>query len=186
MGNDMIRGVSGGEKKRTSIAEAFTAAAAIQAWDNTTRGLDSVTALEVISTLKQAAVARGSTLLVTVYQASQAIYNQFDKVSLLYQGRQIYFGPTVHAIPFFEELGFIKPERQSAADFLTSLTNPYERVAVVRPGFEVKVPRSAQEFAEVWESSSTRRALEGELEAYNAQYPPQQEAVSRYHVSKAM
>ncbi|GAW14003.1 hypothetical protein ANO14919_033950 [Xylariales sp. No.14919] len=85
----MIRGVSGGEKKRTSIAEAFIATTPIQAWDNTTRGLDSLTALKVVTTLKRSAVTRGTCVMVSLYQASPAIYDQCDKVSLLYEGRQI-------------------------------------------------------------------------------------------------
>lgn len=84
MGNEMIRGVSGGEKKRTSIAEVFMAAAPIQSWDNTTRGLDSLTALRIIEALRKCASVFGTCVMISVYQASQAIYDQFDKVSLLY------------------------------------------------------------------------------------------------------
>ncbi|ORY70232.1 AtrD, ABC-transporter [Pseudomassariella vexata] len=185
MGNEMMRGVSGGEKKRTSIAEAFMAGVPIQVWDNTTRGLDSLTALEVITTLKRAATVRGASVMVSVYQASQAIYSQFDKVTLLYEGRQVYFGPVDQAVRFFERLGFDKSERHTTADFLTSLTNPAERVHVVRDGFEDRVPRSAAEFADAWTKSPERQGLIDSIAAYNAEYPLGQEAVRRYHSSKA-
>ncbi|KAK5092697.1 ATP-binding cassette transporter snq2, partial [Cryomyces antarcticus] len=46
VGDELIRGVSGGEKKRVSIAEAMITKASIQCWDNSTRGLDASTALE--------------------------------------------------------------------------------------------------------------------------------------------
>ena len=81
----------------------------------------------------------------------------FDKVTLLYEGRQIYFGPTSLAGNYFFELGFCRPSRVTMADFLTSLTYPPERR--VRTGFENSVPRSAEEFADVWKRSVTARTL---------------------------
>ncbi|KAF3069069.1 ABC transporter CDR4 [Daldinia childiae] len=185
MGNEMIRGVSGGEKKRTSIAEAFIAGAPIQAWDNTTRGLDSLTALEVIAILKTSATVRGSSVMVSVYQASQAIYDQFDKITLLYDGLQIYFGPIDQAVPYFERLGFVKPERHTTADFLTSLTNPTERAHVVKTGFEDKVPRSADEFVDAWGKSIEHQSLLDEITNYNTEHPLQEDAVRQYHAAKS-
>jgi ATP-binding cassette subfamily G (WHITE) protein 2 (SNQ2) len=52
VGNELIRGVSGGEKKRVSIAEAMVTKASVQAWDNSTRGLDASTALEYVQSLR--------------------------------------------------------------------------------------------------------------------------------------
>lgn len=75
VGNDFIRGVSGGERKRVSIAEAVLAGSPIQCWDNSTRGLDSATALEFVKTLKLSTSLGGSTAIVAIYQASQAIYD---------------------------------------------------------------------------------------------------------------
>ncbi|KAJ8131103.1 hypothetical protein O1611_g2522 [Lasiodiplodia mahajangana] len=177
MGDETIRGVSGGEKKRTSIAEAFMAGAPIQSWDNTTRGLDSSTALQVITTIKRMTRVTGSSVMVSVYQASQATYDQFDKVLLLYEGRQVYFGPIDHAVPYMESLGFLKSDRETTADFLTSLTNPSERVHAIKPGYEDQVPRSPDEFAAAWNTSTPRRALLEEIVAYNAKHPIERGAV---------
>jgi ATP-binding cassette, subfamily G (WHITE), member 2, PDR len=75
VGNDFIRGVSGGERKRVSIAEAALGGSPIQCWDNSTRGLDSATALEFVKTLRTSTNLAGSTAIVAIYQASQAIYD---------------------------------------------------------------------------------------------------------------
>jgi ATP-binding cassette, subfamily G (WHITE), member 2, PDR len=75
VGNDFIRGVSGGERKRVSIAEAALGGSPIQCWDNSTRGLDSATALEFVKTLRISTNLAGSTAIVAIYQASQAIYD---------------------------------------------------------------------------------------------------------------
>lgn len=75
VGNDFIRGVSGGERKRVSIAEAALGQSPIQCWDNSTRGLDSATALEFVKTLRLSTDLSGSTAVVAIYQASQSIYD---------------------------------------------------------------------------------------------------------------
>jgi ABC-type multidrug transport system ATPase subunit len=75
IGNDFIRGVSGGERKRVSIAEVILTQASLQCWDNSTRGLDSAAALQFVKTLRLAAHMTGSTTAVAVYQASQEIYD---------------------------------------------------------------------------------------------------------------
>lgn len=100
VGNDFIRGISGGERKRVSIAEAILAGATIQCFDNSTRGLDSANALEFIKFLKISADLGTSSVFVSLYQASQDAYDVFDKVTVLYLGRQIYFGPAKDAKKF--------------------------------------------------------------------------------------
>ena len=75
VGNDFVRGVSGGERKRVSIAEATLSGSPIQCWDNSTRGLDSANALEFCKTLNLMSKFAGSTVAVAIYQASQNAYN---------------------------------------------------------------------------------------------------------------
>jgi ATP-binding cassette, subfamily G (WHITE), member 2, PDR len=75
VGNDFIRGVSGGERKRVSIAEVALSGSPLQCWDNSTRGLDSATALEFVKTLRLSTKYTGSTAVVAIYQASQDIYD---------------------------------------------------------------------------------------------------------------
>lgn len=134
VGDDYVRGVSGGERKRVSIAEVALSHALVQCWDNSTRGLDSATALEFIKALKTSATVMGATPLVAIYQCSQDAYDIFDKVILLYEGYQIFTGRADRAKEYFLEMGYECPQRQTVADFLTSLTNPAERV--VKSGYE--------------------------------------------------
>lgn len=80
VGNDFIRGISGGERKRVSIAECILSGSPVQCWDNSTRGLDSANALEFIRTLRLGTEAAGSTALVAIYQCSQSSYNVSDVI----------------------------------------------------------------------------------------------------------
>ena len=169
VGNDFVRGCSGGERKRVSIAEAALGGSPLQCWDNSTRGLDSATALEFVKTLRISTSLAGSAAAVAIYQASQSIYDIFDKVVVLYEGRQIYFGPTTSAKEFFVNMGFVCAERATTGDFLTSLTNPAERV--VREGYEHRVPHTPDEFAAVWQQSDERVRLLQDIDRFNKDYP---------------
>ncbi|EHK98954.1 putative ABC transporter CDR4 [Glarea lozoyensis 74030] len=169
VGNDFIRGVSGGERKRVSIAEAALGGSPLQCWDNSTRGLDSATALEFVRTLRLSTEMAGCAAVVAIYQASQAIYDVFDKVAVLYEGRQIYFGNIHAAKEFFVNMGFECPLRQTTADFLTSLTSPAERV--VRKGFEGLTPFTPDEFAAKWYESADRARLMQEIKAFEEEFP---------------
>lgn len=74
VGNDFIRGVSGGERKRVTIAEASLSHSPLQCWDNSTRGLDSANAVEFCRTLRTQADTMGYTSCVAIYQAPQDAY----------------------------------------------------------------------------------------------------------------
>ena len=169
VGNDFVRGVSGGERKRVSLAEMVLAGSPLSAWDNSTRGLDSATALAFTRSLQQTANLVRSAHTVAIYQASQAIYDLFDKAVVLYDGREVFFGPTQHAKPYFEAMGWHCPQRQTTGDFLTSVTNPVERQA--KPGFEEKVPRTPDEFEAYWRRSTEFAALQKDIQAYEEQFP---------------
>ena len=148
VGNEFVRGVSGGEKKRVSIAEAMIMKASVQSWDNSTRGLDASTALEYVQSLRSLTNMAHISTSVALYQAGESLFNLFDKVLLIDEGRCCYFGPTDHAAKYFKDLGFVQPDRWTTADFLTSVTDEHERH--VKEGWEDRIPRSANQFGEAF------------------------------------
>jgi ATP-binding cassette, subfamily G (WHITE), member 2, SNQ2 len=81
VGNEFVRGVSGGEKKRVSIAEAMITRASVQMWDNSTRGLDASTALEYVQSVRSLTNMAHVSTAVALYQAGETLYECFDKVS---------------------------------------------------------------------------------------------------------
>ncbi|KAM4062813.1 ABC-2 type transporter [Hirsutella rhossiliensis] len=169
VGNEYVRGVSGGERKRVTISEAALSGAPLQCWDNSTRGLDSANAIEFCKTLRLQTELFNSTACVSIYQAPQSAYDLFDKAVVLYEGRQIFFGRADAAKQYFVNLGFECPARQTTPDFLTSMTSPLERV--VRPGFDGKTPRTPDEFAAAWKNSAEYKALQVEIEEYKGAHP---------------
>lgn len=182
VGNEYVRGVSGGERKRVTISEAALSGAPFQCWDNSTRGLDSANALEFCKTLRVQSEIFGSTACVSIYQAPQSAYDLFDKAAVLYEGRQIYFGRAEEAKQYFVDLGFECPARQTTPDFLTSMTSSLERI--VRPGFEDKAPRTPDEFATAWKRSAQYEKLRREIDGYKADHPLGGEDAEKFRALK--
>lgn len=101
-----------------------------------------------------------------LYQPGDSLAGTYDKVLLLHEGRQIYFG-TLHAAKnFFVNMGFFCPPRQTIAEFLVSVTDPSARS--VREGFESQVPRTAQEFESRWKASADYRQMRLAIEEHLA------------------
>lgn len=166
MGNEYIRGVSGGERKRVSIAEMALAGSPISCWDNSTRGLDAATALEFIRSIRVVSNVSGMCNAVAIYQASQAIFDIFDKAIVLYEGKEIFFGPIGVARQYFVNMGWFCPRRQTTGDFLTSVTNPQERKP--REGYGGKVPRTSDEFEAYWRRSKEYATLMDEIREHES------------------
>lgn len=145
------------------------AGAPFAAWDNSTRGLDSATALKFVRALRVGSDLTGGAAAVAIYQASQSVYDCFDKAAVLYEGRQIYFGPAGDAKEYFERQGWYSPPRQTTGDLLTAVTNPEERQA--RKGMENKVPRTPEEFENYWRASPEYKALLEEINDFESENP---------------
>ncbi|KAI8318552.1 hypothetical protein GQ54DRAFT_321724 [Martensiomyces pterosporus] len=167
VGNAFLRGVSGGERKRVSIAEQVASGASIDIWDGSTRGLDSSSALDYVRSLRITTDVLHKSTVVTIYQASENIYELFDKVMVIDQGRQLYFGPASKAVEYFASIGIYKPPRQTTSDFLTGVTQLHERK--VLPGWEDKAPRTAEDFERAWFASSQHQGVKQRVQQYEAQ-----------------
>jgi hypothetical protein len=91
----------------------------------------------------------------------------FDKALVIYEGRQIYFGPASRAKEYFVKLGYECPPRQTTPDFLTSMAFPAERT----PRAGCSPPRTADEFAAAWRQSPEYETLQLEIDEYKMQHP---------------
>jgi ATP-binding cassette subfamily G (WHITE) protein 2 (SNQ2) len=167
VGNEFIRGVSGGEKKRVSIAEAMITKASVQSWDNSTRGLDASTALEYVQSLRSLTNMANISTSVALYQAGESLFDLFDKVLLIHEGRCYYFGPADHAAAYFKNLGFVQPERWTTADFLTSVTDDHERH--IKEGWEDRIPRTSAQFGKAFFESKQYQDNFAEIEEWEGE-----------------
>lgn len=167
VGNEFVRGVSGGEKKRVSIAEALITKASTQCWDNSTKGLDASTAREYVESLRALTDMAHISTACALYQVGQSLYDLFDKVILIDGGRCAYFGPADMAAGYFKDLGFHQPDRWTSADFITSVVDEHERH--IRDGYEDKIPRSSAQFGEAFKKSDIYKDNLQEIEEFEGE-----------------
>ena len=167
VGNELVHGISGGERKRVSIAETLATKSTVVCWDNSTRGLDASTALDYANSLRIMADISNRTTLVTLYQAGEQIYELMDKVLLVDEGRMVYQGPADEAKQYFIDLGLFCAERETTADFLTSVTDPAQRV--YREGYEAAAPKTAEDFERVFKNSPTYKKVLADIDDYEKQ-----------------
>lgn len=166
VGDAYTRGVSGGERKRVSIAETLASKSTVVCWDNSTRGLDASTALDYAKSLRIMTDISNRTTFVTLYQAGEGIFELMDKVLLIDTGRCIFQGPAHEARQYFIDLGFEAPERQTTADFLTAVTDPNERK--FSPGREASTPKTPEELERAYKSSRFYTSTQQDIQAYEA------------------
>lgn len=108
--------VSGGQKKRTSIAQELLSRPSLIFLDEPTSGLDSYSALRLVQLLREIA-ASGCTVICTIHQPSSEVFALFDRTILLADGKQVYEGPRVGLDDFFTAGGVPIPAQSNPADF---------------------------------------------------------------------
>ncbi len=112
--------MSGGERKRTSIGVELITDPNLIFLDEPTTGLDSFTATSVVETLRDLARA-GRTVISTIHQPNSDIFEMFDRLMLLAQGKIIYFNEARLAVDYFAGIQFKCPELSNPADYFMSI-----------------------------------------------------------------
>ena len=105
IGNSMMKGLSGGEKKRVSIGYELISYPSVLILDEPTSGLDSITAENIINVLKQQAI-QGKIIIFTIHQPSSKIFQMFDKLILMSEGLFVYQGIANQSIDYFSNIGY--------------------------------------------------------------------------------
>lgn len=182
VGGHFVRGVSGGERKRVSIAEMLITNACILSWDNSTRGLDASTALDFVKSLRIQTDLYRTTTFVSLYQASENIYKEFDKVLVIDGGKQVYFGPSNTARAYFEGLGFAPRPRQTTPDYVTGCTDEFERQYA--EGYsEENAPHDPESLAEAFKASQLSKDLAQEMTEYKARLKEAQQQHDDFRIA---
>eukprot|EP00456_Euglypha_rotunda_P052471 TRINITY_DN4227_c1_g1_i14.p1 TRINITY_DN4227_c1_g1~~TRINITY_DN4227_c1_g1_i14.p1 ORF type:complete len:719 (+),score=105.36 TRINITY_DN4227_c1_g1_i14:239-2158(+) len=117
IGSHLIKGISGGERKRVSVAMVMITNPSILYLDEPTSGLDAFTAFSIVRTMRNVARS-GRTVACTIHQPSSEIMGLFDDLLLLSEGKVIYHGPAKKMVPYFGTLGYQCPRYTNPADYL--------------------------------------------------------------------
>ncbi|EPQ27577.1 uncharacterized protein PFL1_04715 [Pseudozyma flocculosa PF-1] len=164
VGDEHLRGVSGGERKRVSIAEILASGCAVACWDQSTRGMDSTTALSFVKGLRMMSRLFGVINIASFYQVSDDILGRFDKVVVLEHGRQVFYGPPSALVDHFASLGFVKTPAQTTSDFVTAcLSGSADRGSATSP--DRPLAMTAADFEHVFRASPLWARLQEQVAA---------------------
>ncbi|KAK3938488.1 P-loop containing nucleoside triphosphate hydrolase protein [Diplogelasinospora grovesii] len=123
IGTPIRKGISGGQKRRVGVASQLITSPKILFLDEPTSGLDSAASWEVINYLKGVAKRNNLIVIASIHQPSTSVFNLFDKLLLLSQGKPHYFGPVAAVSEHYESLGRPVPLHVNPAEFLLELVN---------------------------------------------------------------
>ncbi|KAF7152276.1 hypothetical protein RHSIM_Rhsim01G0207000 [Rhododendron simsii] len=163
VGDDMRRGISGGQKKRVTTGEMLVGPAKAFFMDEISTGLDSSTTFQIVKFMRQMVHIMDVTMVISLLQPAPETFDLFDDVILLSEGQIVYQGPRENVLEFFEYAGFKCPERKGVADFLQEVTSKKDQEQYWfkknQPYRAVSVP----EFARAFNSFKIGRQISEEL-----------------------
>ncbi|KAI6357884.1 hypothetical protein MCOR25_007533 [Pyricularia grisea] len=161
VGNDLIKGISGGEKRRVTIAIQILTDPRVLLLDEPTSGLDAFTTLSLME-LFAGLASEGRTLILTIHQARSDLFQQFGNVLLLARGGSpVYSGPAGQMVEYFARHGYRCPVNNNPADYALDLIT----IDLQHADREAASREKVQRLVEGWKTfaeEQTRRGLEQE------------------------
>ncbi|CAN0443751.1 unnamed protein product [Pylaiella littoralis] len=154
VGNVFLKGISGGQKRRTSIGAELVVQRKIVFLDEPTSGLDAASASEIMALLRRVASETGMIIITSVHQPSTRVFNSFDQVILLTMGQTAYFGPAVDSLDHFAKLGHTPVGLVNPADYLLEITNS-----------DFSDAKLVQQLADAWFKTAACETLNERLES---------------------
>ncbi|KAI3455373.1 hypothetical protein Pfo_012036 [Paulownia fortunei] len=163
VGDELVRGISGGQRKRVTTGEMLVGPTNALFMDEISTGLDSSTTFQIVNSLRHYVHILNGTALISLLQPAPETYELFDDIMLLSDGKIVYQGPRDNVLEFFESVGFKCPERKGVADFLQEVTSKKDQqqywMRVDEPYRFVTV----SEFVEAFQSFHVGQTLKGNL-----------------------
>eukprot|EP00590_Aulacoseira_subarctica_P007629 CAMPEP_0172418616 /NCGR_PEP_ID=MMETSP1064-20121228/5070_1 /TAXON_ID=202472 /ORGANISM="Aulacoseira subarctica , Strain CCAP 1002/5" /LENGTH=628 /DNA_ID=CAMNT_0013157611 /DNA_START=120 /DNA_END=2003 /DNA_ORIENTATION=- len=134
VGGPLLKGISGGERKRTSVGVELVTKPSCVFLDEPTSGLDSYSAVQLIDILKKVANS-GASVLFTIHQPSSEVFQKFDHFIIMNYGRVMYQGSVHDVSTFFDQRGYSVPANYNPADFVMNVAQMYSEKELEKDGF---------------------------------------------------
>ncbi len=139
VGDGLLRGVSGGERRRVTLGEMMIRTHLAYAMDEISTGLDSAATYDIISSLRKSTTVLGLTYVISLLQPSPRVFELFDNIVLVANGKIAYQGPCERVLSYFTRLDLVMRPQQDVCDFLQEITNDD-----TLPLYRLKYKRSAR------------------------------------------
>jgi ABC-type multidrug transport system ATPase subunit len=164
IGDELKRGISGGQRKRVNIGIEMVIDPALLCLDEPTSGLDSTSSMSVLNVLRRLADS-GVNVLAVLHQPKNEIFELFDKVLFLGRGgRTVYLGPAKELANYFQPRGFTCPQKANPADYYMDV------IAGIVPR-EGHKSFDADELFDMWEHAE-ENPMKREAKVYDHGEPP--------------
>ncbi|XP_054790659.1 ABC transporter G family member 31-like [Prosopis cineraria] len=163
VGNDMLRGVSGGQRKRVTTGEMIVGPRKTLFMDEISTGLDSSTTYQIVNCIKNFVHLMEATVLMALLQPAPETFELFDDLVLLSEGHVVYHGPRDNVLEFFESLGFRLPPRKGVADFLQEVTSKKDQAQYWADPSKPYRFIPVREIADAFKNSGFGRSVESML-----------------------
>eukprot|EP01132_Coremiostelium_polycephalum_P006122 gene6122-7628_t len=140
VGNEFFRGISGGQKRRVTIASEFTKCPNLILMDEPTTGLDSATSFSIISKVKTITIESKTSTLISLLQPSPELTALFDDVMIMTEhGHIAYFGPMEEILPYFKSIGISPLPDQPIAEFFQEVSEDPSKYIIQKTDEEQSV-----------------------------------------------
>jgi ABC-type multidrug transport system ATPase subunit/ABC-type multidrug transport system permease subunit len=170
VGDDLLRGISGGEKKRLTVAEGIITNARFLALDEISTGLDAAVTFSIVNALRQRAVEHKTGVVIALLQPTPEVFDLFDDVILMREGSVVFHGRKDSLREYMSSLGFIPPPVDDSEDFADWVTEvlsfpekTHRRNVLERGGLssstdkaKVEPPYTTQDLTKAWIASPLR------------------------------
>ncbi|KAK9815219.1 hypothetical protein WJX72_000157 [[Myrmecia] bisecta] len=159
VGNQLVRGISGGQRKRVTTGEVIVGPIKTLFLDEISTGLDSSSTFQIIKCIRSFCHNLEATVLCALLQPPPETYELFDDVMLMAHGHIVYFGPREEVMPFFEGLGFHCPVGKNVADFLQDVTLPGDQEQYWADRSKKRSFMSVREMVDAYQATERSQAV---------------------------
>nr|CCA23972.1 hypothetical protein SORBIDRAFT_04g007270 [Albugo laibachii Nc14] len=153
VGDALLRGVSGGERKRVTVGEMLVGGQSLFLCDEISTGLDSAATYDIIQSVRTWAKTLGGSAVIALLQPTPEVVELFDDILMINEGHLLYHGPRTEILSYFSERGFTCPSRTDPADFLIEITSGRGRRYTNGNVDDKKLPVTSEEFSNLFYSS---------------------------------
>ncbi|CAK9076892.1 ABC transporter G family member 31 (ABC transporter ABCG.31) (AtABCG31) (Pleiotropic drug resistance protein 3) (AtPDR3) [Durusdinium trenchii] len=162
VGDDLVRGVSGGERKRVTSVEMLMSQRPLSFFDQISTGLDSAATFDICRRLTGMSRSLATTVVIALLQPPPEVYELFDEVMILAAGHVVFHSKRENVLPYFESIGFRCPRNRDIADFIQEVTTDMR----AKYQFKSDAPKSESEMAQAWLNSPFSDEKQTEIQRF--------------------